>query len=56
MYKPANDHGLKFIDVAEVEEFEQRSLYVSLDVKSLLRDLDLKKEVVLTMLNQMEKL
>lgn len=56
MYKPANDHGLKFIDVDEVEEFEHKSLYVSLDVKSLLRDLDLKKEVVLTMLNQMEKL
>jgi hypothetical protein len=56
MYKPADDHGLKFIDVDEVEEFEKRSLYVSLDVKSLLRNLDLKKEVVLTMLNQMAKL
>lgn len=56
MYQPANDHGLKFIEVDEFQEFDKRALYVSLDVKSLLRDLDLKKEVVLTMLNQLEKL
>lgn len=47
---------MKFIDLKEIEEFEERKLYVALDVKSLLHNLDLKKEVVLTMLNQLEKL
>lgn len=38
------------------EQCGSKKLYVSLPVKSLLRQLDLKKEVVLTMLNQLEKL
>ena len=43
----------KFIDV---KEELQSSLYVSLNVKNVLYALDQKKEVVLTMLNQLEKL
>ena len=35
---------------------EEEKLYVSLNVKSLLNQLDLKKEVVLTMLDQLAKL
>lgn len=48
--------GIKFINLENVEEMEGRKLYVSLNVKQLLKQLDLKKEVVLTMLNQLEKL
>jgi len=47
---------MKFIDVKQITEFKTKKMYVQLPVKSLLRQLDLKKEVVLTMLNQLEKL
>ena len=50
------DSGLKFIDLAQVKQLAGQKLYVSLNVKDLLATLDLKKEVVLTMLNQLEKL
>jgi len=51
-----NEGGLKFIDVTEAKELNGQKFYVSMNVKSLLDSLDLKKEVVLTMLNQLEKL
>lgn len=54
LYKPANN--MKFIELSEVDEFSSKKMYVALPVKALLRQLDLKKEVVLTMLNQLEKL
>jgi hypothetical protein len=39
--------------MAEQEALKGEKLYVSLNVKELLTTLDLKKEVVLTMLNQL---
>lgn len=42
--------------MAEAGELNGQKFYVSLNVKNLLDTLDLKKEVVLTMLNQLEKL
>jgi superfamily II DNA helicase RecQ len=48
-----NEAGLKFIEMAEQEALKGEKLYVSLNVKELLATLDLKKEVVLTMLNQL---
>ena len=47
---------MKVIDLSEVEEMEGEKLYVALNTKDLLNQLDLKKEVVLTMLDQLEKL
>lgn len=40
----------------QLHEQEDQKLFVAIGVKSLLASLDLKKEVVLTMLNQLEKL
>jgi len=52
--------GFSAIDVAEhlqgEDDEDEQKLYVALNVKSLLTSLDLKKEVVLTMLNQLEKI
>lgn len=48
--------GLKFIQLDQQEALNGEKLYVSLNVKSLLNTLDLKKEVVLTMLNQLQKI
>jgi superfamily II DNA helicase RecQ len=48
MYEEANEFGIKFIPVKDQVEDK---FYVSLEVKPLLRQLDLKKEVVLTMFN-----
>jgi hypothetical protein len=45
--------GLKFIQLDQQEALKGEKLYVSMNVKSLLNSLDLKKEVVLTMLNQL---
>lgn len=42
---------MKFIELSQVKEYKNKKMYVALPVKSLLRQLDLKKEVVLTMLN-----
>ena len=47
---------MKVIDLSEVEEMNGEKLYVALNTKDLLNQLDLKKEVVLTMLDQLEKL
>lgn len=47
---------MKVIDLSEVEEMDGEKLYVALNTKDLLNQLDLKKEVVLTMLDQLEKL
>lgn len=44
----------KSIRIAKLPEFENRPFYVALDVKELINTLDLKKEVLLTMLNQLE--
>mgnify|MGYP000884823433 CR=1 FL=1 len=43
----------KFI---EIKDHTDKKMYVTLNVKQLLHSLDLKKEVVLTMLNQLQKL
>lgn len=51
-----NEAGLKFIELEEQEALNGEKLYVSLNVKELLNTLDLKKEVVLTMLNQLQKI
>ena len=58
LYSKAGDSedGLRSIDVSEARELNGQKFYVSLNVKNLLDTLDLKKEVVLTMLNQLEKL
>ena len=48
--------GLKFIQLDQQEALKGEKLYVSMNVKSLLNSLDLKKEVVLTMLNQLQKI
>jgi hypothetical protein len=42
---------MKFIELGQTKEFEKKKMYVALPLKSLLRQLDLKKEVVLTMFN-----
>ena len=55
-YEDENENGIKFIHLKDVEEIGDKKMYVALNVKELLKTLDLKKEVVLTMLNQMEKL
>lgn len=55
MYCEPNQYGYKFIRLSQLPGFKKK-LYVSLPVKAFLRQLDLKKEVVLTMLNQLEKL
>lgn len=46
-----NEQSLKFINLNEIEQIEGGKIYVQLNVKQLLNALDLKKEVVLTMLN-----
>jgi len=48
LYEEPNDHGIKFIDL---DKHSSRKLYVAISEKTLLRQLDLKREVVLTMLN-----
>ena len=55
-YQDENSSGIKFIDLKEIDEIGNKKMYVAMNVKELLKTLDLKKEVVLTMLNQMEKL
>ena len=40
--------------ISELSAFEGKPLYVTLDVKDLSTNFDLKEEVVLTMLNQLE--
>lgn len=47
----ANKVGMRFIELDKVEEMEGEKLYVALNTKALLNQLDLKKEVVLTMLD-----
>lgn len=49
MYKQC-EYG-KYIELEEQERLQGEKLYVSLNTKQLLNTLDLKKEVVLTMLN-----
>ena len=44
---------MKFICLSDHTD---KKMYVTLNVKQLLHQLDLKKEVVLTMLNQLQKL
>jgi len=39
----------------EIPELKQSSMYVAIDTKDLTNMLDLKKEVVMTMLNQLEQ-
>ena len=46
-----SEAGLKFIELDKQESLKGEKLYVSLNAKDLLNNLDLKKEVVLTMLN-----
>ena len=50
-----SEGGLKFIELDQQEKLNGEKLYVSLNVKELLNTLDLTKEVVLTMLNQLQK-
>ena len=42
-YAKPNKVGMKFINMKEVKEMNGRKLYVSLNVKQLLKQLDLKK-------------
>ena len=42
---------MKYIPLSEVDELKGEKLYVPLNTKGLLNQLDLKKEVVLTMLD-----
>lgn len=55
-YGETDENGMKFITVDQVPKIKDKALYLALHVKDILKTLDLKKEVVLTMLNQMEKL
>lgn len=43
------------IEISEVEEIPEETMYIAIDTKDLMNQLDLKKEIVLTMLNQLEK-
>jgi hypothetical protein len=43
------------IEISKVSEIGRNSMYSAINVKELLSSLDLKKEIVLTMLNQLEK-
>jgi len=54
LYSESNEFNIKFIDLKE--HCEKKKMYVAIGEKVLLRQLDLKREVVLTMLNQLEKL
>ena len=45
----------KSIDFAKLEEIGDQPMYICLDTKELTNMLDLKKEVILTMLNQLEQ-
>jgi len=54
-YSEYEGNGKKRIDINSVKNIKQ-PLYVFLNVKELTQTLDLKKEIVITMLNQLEKL
>ena len=43
------------VDLSELEELEGKPFYITLEVKELTNMLDLKEAVILTMLNQLEK-
>ena len=45
----------KLIKLDEIPELENKPMYICLDTKEMVNLLDLKKEVILTMLNQLEQ-
>ena len=51
----SGDSGHKRIRLDEIPELENKPFYVTMDTKEVTSKLDLKKEVVLTMLNQLEQ-
>ena len=51
----AGEASEKIIKLEEIPELNQQPLYICLDTKELTNYLDLKKEVILTMLNQLEQ-
>lgn len=54
-YAPVN--GLPFIQLSQFDELEGRDyMHLFIDVKELTTSLDLKREVIMTMLNSLEKL
>jgi hypothetical protein len=50
-----DEEGTKAITISDWEEFQDKPLYVALDIKETTSSFDLKEEVILTMLNQLEK-
>ena len=44
------------IKLDEIPEVEEKPFYIAIDTKELINSLDLKKEIVMTMLNQLEKI
>ena len=51
----SGDAGQKRIRLDEIPELENKPFYVTMETKEVTAKLDLKKEVVLTMLNQLEQ-
>ena len=51
----SSEGGQKKIRLDEIPELENKPFYVTMDTKEVTAKLDLKKEVVLTMLNQLEQ-
>lgn len=53
-YQPT-ETGKTSIVIDQVEEMDEKPLYVALDCKEMTSQLDLRKEVIMTMLNQLEQ-